>query len=375
MSSIRHPVTAPRRLVQLDIGRMFSNALRLQARRRLEQFKLDAVALCGDLLKVKGQTGESLQGGGFFSPFLGLVNGFLGRGLHYNENAFVSELGALVRIWGEDIFRVSEQLCRLHGLCVRAPNIYTVLFNPDQASGPVWARVRNRYRRWYDLKADLTLELQNEDRLEDLRDLREKIEFFTPQLSFCFSEEALEHAPDPWQHFLLLGVVHRAMIGQAQPGDYSVSELSGEGASVACQAVRSMRNFPRHASYDLLGWGVVEEIDQWEDEFNTLRQTTFAQANKALEYKFKITQYEKLEYEWNANAPLRYDFHGDPEDKDNYPKGYFESYANGTSDATKGKITIPYNGSHGWYWKNTSTKDITITLTTKGNYNIIGVIQ
>jgi hypothetical protein len=109
------------------------------------------------------------------------------------------------------------------------------------------------------------------------------------------------------------------------------------------------------------------------DQSNTA--TIIVKANKALEYKFKISQYEKLEYEWNADAPLRYDFHGDPEDKDSYPKGYFESYANGTSDAAKGKITIPYNGSHGWYWKNTSTKDITISLTTKGNYNIIGVIQ
>ena len=109
------------------------------------------------------------------------------------------------------------------------------------------------------------------------------------------------------------------------------------------------------------------------DQSNTA--TIVVKANKALEYKFKINQYEKLEYEWNADAPLRYDFHGDPEDKDSYSKGYFESYANGTSDAAKGKITIAYNGSHGWYWKNTSTKDITITLTTKGNYNIIGVIR
>lgn len=103
--------------------------------------------------------------------------------------------------------------------------------------------------------------------------------------------------------------------------------------------------------------------------------TIIVKANKALEYKFKINQYEKLGYEWNADAPLRYDFHGDPEDKDSYPQGYFESYANGTSDAAKGKVTLPYKGSHGWYWKNTSSKDITITLSTKGNYNIIGVIQ
>jgi len=107
----------------------------------------------------------------------------------------------------------------------------------------------------------------------------------------------------------------------------------------------------------------------------TNKATIVVKANKALEYKFKMNQYEKLEYEWKSDAALHYDFHGDPEDKDSYPKGYFESYANGNSNNVKGKITIPYKGSHGWYWKNESGKDITITLSTKGNYNIIGLIQ
>jgi len=103
--------------------------------------------------------------------------------------------------------------------------------------------------------------------------------------------------------------------------------------------------------------------------------TIVVKANKALEYKFKIDQYEKLEYEWKSDAPLHYDFHGDPKAKENYPSGYFESYAIGNSNSAKGKITTPYQGSHGWYWKNESEKDITITLATKGQYDIIGLIQ
>jgi hypothetical protein len=119
--------------------------------------------------------------------------------------------------------------------------------------------------------------------------------------------------------------------------------------------------------------GASAETPATDEQSNTA--TIIIKANKALEYKFKMNQYEKLEYEWTADAPLRYDFHGDPEDKASYPKGYFESYANGTSNTVKGKATIPYEGAHGWYWKNTSAKDITITLTTKGNYNIIGIIE
>jgi len=103
--------------------------------------------------------------------------------------------------------------------------------------------------------------------------------------------------------------------------------------------------------------------------------TIVVKANKALEYKFKLDQYEKLTYEWKADAPLHYDFHGDPEAKQDYTQGYFESYANGNTDHVKGMVTIPYKGSHGWYWKNESGKDITITLSTKGKYDIVGLIQ
>ncbi len=124
----------------------------------------------------------------------------------------------------------------------------------------------------------------------------------------------------------------------------------------------------------------VNSSSEKKEEENVLNEqnnkaTIVVKANKALEYKFKISQYEKLEYQWKSDAPLHYDFHGDPEAKEDYPSGYFESYAIGNSDDVEGKITIPYKGAHGWYWKNDSGKDITITLTTKGKYDIIGLLQ
>ena len=160
----------------------------------------------------------------------------------------------------------------------------------------------------------------------------------------------------------------------------------------SCKDTKTKTETTEEHGHDKDGNHIKDEVVVGQEEFNvngaSIKEeekvavseqkndaTIVVKANKALEYKFKIDEYEKLEYEWKSDAPLRYDFHGDPEDKDSYPKGYFESYANGTSNAAKGKVTIPYNGSHGWYWKNTSAKDITITLSTKGNYNIIGVIQ
>ena len=92
-------------------------------------------------------------------------------------------------------------------------------------------------------------------------------------------------------------------------------------------------------------------------------------ANKGIEYKFYLKQYEKLTYEWSVETPLYFDFHGEPLD---YAKTkYFESYTAGTAQSMKGTTTMPFEGSHGWYWKNNTGKDVAVTLKTKGNYNVI----
>tara|TARA_R110001599_G_scaffold151792_1_gene336758 strand:+ start:35722 stop:36291 length:570 start_codon:yes stop_codon:yes gene_type:complete len=94
-------------------------------------------------------------------------------------------------------------------------------------------------------------------------------------------------------------------------------------------------------------------------------------ANKGVEYKFHMKQYEKLTYEWTSDAPLYFDFHGEPMDYET--SKYFESFTKTTSDNVKGVMTTPFEGSHGWYWKNNSDKEVSVTLKTKGNYRITGL--
>ena len=98
--------------------------------------------------------------------------------------------------------------------------------------------------------------------------------------------------------------------------------------------------------------------------------TVVVPANKGIEYKFYMKQYEKLQYEWTSEIPLYFDFHGEPLDY-NVTK-YFESYTEGTANEMKGIMTTPFEGPHGWYWKNNSDKDVSVILTTKGNYKVIG---
>lgn len=97
-------------------------------------------------------------------------------------------------------------------------------------------------------------------------------------------------------------------------------------------------------------------------------------AGKGLEYKFQMAEHTNLSYDWSTanNESIYFDFHGEPEGD---TTGYFESYAISTATKAKGSMTTPFSGVHGWYWKNTSDKAISITLETEGAYELIGFIR
>jgi hypothetical protein len=94
--------------------------------------------------------------------------------------------------------------------------------------------------------------------------------------------------------------------------------------------------------------------------------TVTVPAGLGVEYKFDMTQYQKIEYQWTTDGTaLFFDLHGDPKGD---TTGYFESYAKATLNGMKGSFTVPFSGAHGWYWKNKSDSPVTVQLTVKGDY-------
>ena len=94
-------------------------------------------------------------------------------------------------------------------------------------------------------------------------------------------------------------------------------------------------------------------------------------AGKGIEYKLAMKKYQKVAYEWITNMNELYvDLHGEPKgDK----TGYFESYSIATVNQMKGSFTAPFEGSHGWYWKNSSQNDVQLQLIFSGEYIIEGL--
>lgn len=99
--------------------------------------------------------------------------------------------------------------------------------------------------------------------------------------------------------------------------------------------------------------------------------TVTVPAGRGIEYKLAMQQYQKVIYQWETEeGELYFDLHGEPEGD---TTGYFESYTIATSNKMKGSFTVPFAGSHGWYWRNNSDKDINVQLIIEGDYVIQGI--
>nr|QFE31776.1 putative ORF2 (plasmid pTOM9) [uncultured bacterium] len=84
------------------------------------------------------------------------------------------------------------------------------------------------------------------------------------------------------------------------------------------------------------------------------------------EVKLAMTAGAKAAYDWTANgAVVNFDAHGDG-------KGRSTSYKKGRgAGQDSGEIVAAFDGYHGWYWRNRTDKEVTLTLRTQGDYKEI----
>ena len=94
-------------------------------------------------------------------------------------------------------------------------------------------------------------------------------------------------------------------------------------------------------------------------------------AGGSLEYKLAMREGAQVEFTWSAPRAVFFDFHGDREGD---PSGAFTRHKSGTAALDKGAFTAPFEGRHGWYWENRNRESVLVTLTTKGDYAVVGIV-
>lgn len=99
----------------------------------------------------------------------------------------------------------------------------------------------------------------------------------------------------------------------------------------------------------------------------TNQMTVTLKPGEGTEIKLEMLKNTTVSYEWiTAGGPVNYDTHGEPY---NGEKGYFHSYTKGKQvSGDQGEFTAIFDGTHGWFWRNRSNNDVTISLKTTGDY-------
>ena len=116
----------------------------------------------------------------------------------------------------------------------------------------------------------------------------------------------------------------------------------------------------------LLALAQVQPIEVEPGEYRLDSAELVVRPTEWVEYSYRLEEGGSMLFSWQATGELSYNFHSAP---DGAPAGYAESFDAQESDQAHGTYTAPFPGIHGWYWENTGTDNVTISLTTAGFYS------
>ncbi|MER9204605.1 transmembrane anchor protein [Mesorhizobium sp. M0771] len=101
-------------------------------------------------------------------------------------------------------------------------------------------------------------------------------------------------------------------------------------------------------------------------ELRTDEMSVTLKPGEGAEIKLVMAKGAKANYSWTANgAAVNFDTHGDG-------GGESISYEKGRGAAEdEGVLEAAFDGNHGWFWRNRTGADVTVTLKTNGAYTDI----
>jgi hypothetical protein len=110
-------------------------------------------------------------------------------------------------------------------------------------------------------------------------------------------------------------------------------------------------------------------ISQYNERTDTIKVNV--PAKKGVEYKFKSLRNGSTKYEWATNNGIIYlDFHGEVQQENPPENVFYESYLLAYSNTMAGTFTAPFEGKHGWYFRNDTNAEIVVTIILKGAYQL-----
>ena len=93
--------------------------------------------------------------------------------------------------------------------------------------------------------------------------------------------------------------------------------------------------------------------------------TVVLKPHEGAEIKALMRVGDHLIFRWEATGPVTMDMHGE---RANAGDEFTRYWKEADQTSAQGAFTAPFDGRHGWHWRNRSEKDVTIKVHTQGFY-------
>jgi hypothetical protein len=179
-----------------------------------------------------------------------------------------------------------------------------------------------------------------------------------------------EYAVDPTGIGRLLGLTRMGEIKMALAEEAAIAEaaeatLAEEAAEAALAAGEGRTEGSAPAT---TGDGAAAERDgEVDSAIRTDSISITLSPGEGAEIKLAIADGVGVDYRWSVEGGVvNHDTHGDPVDA---PAGFYHGYSRGTAmPSDEGVLVAAFDGTHGWFWRNRGTADVTVTLVVRGPY-------
>jgi hypothetical protein len=110
-----------------------------------------------------------------------------------------------------------------------------------------------------------------------------------------------------------------------------------------------------------------------DGKLQTSEVTLTLQPDQGEEVKATMVAGGEIDYSWSTDgAKVNFELHGEQKGA---ASGDYTSYEKGTSAGESGKFRAPFDGTHGWFWRNRTNKPLTITVKATGSFQKFELVQ
>lgn len=159
---------------------------------------------------------------------------------------------------------------------------------------------------------------------------------------------------------IALGVAASVLVVAVLPAEYGV-DVTGAGRALGLLDLYAAQG----AVTETLTPAPEGPVFSRSDGYRTDARSLTLGAYGTLEFKYELDESAAMIYDWTASDAVGFDFHTEPASNPDAS----ESFEKGEASTGRGAYVAPYAGIHGWYWKNNTDHDVTITLTSAGFYS------